>query len=236
MYVLGLDTSTFTASVALARGTRMLATAELDTSAHSTELLATVHQVLEQAGVVPAALDAIAVGAGPGSFTGLRIGLATAKGLGFALERPVWAVSSLAAMAFAAGRAEVVLVPIMDARRGEVYAGFFRLRAGVPVELAPEVAIAPTALAAQIAKVRDAAAVVVFGNGLLAHGDSLASLGDGVFVDDSLGKTPTAAAVALLAQAGAAVDALEHGAPSYVRPAEAEVKYPDGVPGALPRR
>ena len=78
----------------------------------------------------PRDLDAVAIGAGPGSFTGLRIGMATAKGIAFAAECPLWAVSSLAALAHAAGRdPDAIVVAVLDARRGEVYAGAYRATA-----------------------------------------------------------------------------------------------------------
>src|SRR6185295_11599803 len=107
----------------------------------------------------PGALDAIAIGAGPGSFTGLRIGMATAKGIAFAAGRPLWAVSSLAALADDArhalagdqrfGHADAAICAALDARRGELFAGWFRR--GAP--LGPERVIAPEDLAAWLADI-----------------------------------------------------------------------------------
>jgi tRNA threonylcarbamoyladenosine biosynthesis protein TsaB len=100
--VLGLDTATATAGIAIVDGDRVLGEARHDTSGRGADLLVKIDEVCRAAGVAPGALDAIAIGAGPGSFTGLRIGMATAKGIAFAAQRPLWAVSSLAALAYAA--------------------------------------------------------------------------------------------------------------------------------------
>jgi tRNA threonylcarbamoyladenosine biosynthesis protein TsaB len=247
--VLGLDSATLTASAAVRRGGALVAARDGVSLAHSSDLLTLVDAVMAEAGARPAELTSIAAGLGPGSFTGLRIGLATAKGLAFALGLPLLGVSSLAALAHSAVRlrpelagADALLVPALDARRGELYAGFYR-RAGDHVSaVAPEVVLAPGALAAAIDAVRAASGlrqVVVMGDALAAHHAALA----GMFADGGaqaapdLRATPSAIDVAALAEAGGgdALDVLEQGAPRYIRPSEAEVKYPDGVPGALPR-
>src|SRR5512138_1272778 len=94
-----------------------------------------------------------AVGIGPGSFTGLRIGLATLKGLAYARRRPVAGASSLAAMALAAAPdapAGALLVPLLDARKGAVYAGFYRRDAGGVTPVQPEADLSPDALAERL--------------------------------------------------------------------------------------
>ena len=232
MRILAIDTSTWTASAAIVdeRGV-VIADGEARTETHSENLLPLIASVVERAGVAAAELDAVAVGAGPGSFTGLRIGLATAKGVAFAAGRPLWVVSSLAALAM--DLAEVssanLVVPVLDARRGEIFAGFYdrSIRAR-----APDAVMAPGALAAAIASVRISdESQALAGDGLLAYPE-LASLG----AAPGARATPSAASVARLALAGDRTDVLGHGAPIYIRPSEAEVKYPDGVPGALRKR
>lgn len=229
MRVLAIDTSTWTASAAVCdEHGAVIADGEARTETHSENLLPLIADVCARAGVAAAALDAVAVGVGPGSFTGLRIGLATAKGIAFAAGRPLWAVSSLAALAMdLAGVANAdLLVPVLDARRGEIFAGFydrsFRARA-------PEVVLAPGALAAAIAAV-GVPDIALAGDGLVAYPE-LAGLG-GV----SARATPSAASIARLALGGERADVLGHGAPVYIRPSEAEVKYPNGVPGALRKK
>jgi tRNA threonylcarbamoyladenosine biosynthesis protein TsaB len=242
--VLALDTSTLTASVAVVRvvpgdAPEVLAEGDADTGNASEQLMPLVAELMERAGMRMADLDAVAVGAGPGSFTGLRIGLATAKGLAFAADKPLWLVSSLGALAWSMDASDGALrVPVLDARRGELYAGFFRVDAGagrgVPRAVAVERVLRPGDLAATIAEVcGDAgAAVAVAGDALVAHAAGLADLP--VNVRRASGRaTPGAVGVAALAAAGDRADGLANGAPAYIRPAEAEVMYPDGVPGAL---
>ena len=238
MIVLGLDTATHTAGIALVQDDRVLAACRHDTSGRGADLLVKLDELCRGAGLAPSAFDAIAVGAGPGSFTGLRIGMATAKGIAFAAQRPLWAVSSLAALADDARRevapAEPIVCAALDARRGEVFAGCFWRG----VALAPERVMAPAELGpwiTELARAADPRAIVRFaGDAVDAHRATLAPLAG------ALGwlaaRTPSGTAVARLALAGARVDITVGGAPTYIRPPEAEVMYPDGVPGALPRR
>ena len=239
--ILGLDTATSTAGIAITDDERVLGEARHDTSGRGADLLVRIDELCRAAGVAPTALDAIAVGAGPGSFTGLRIGMATAKGIAFAARRPLWAVSSLAALADDALRelaeAAGVICAVLDARRGEVFAGCYR----GGVALAPERVMAPHELAPWVAQIASRAVepgesgeptVRFAGDAIEAHRDTLAPLRDRWLV----ARTPSGRAVVRLALAGDRVDITLGGAPTYIRPSEAEVKYPDGVPGALPKR
>ena len=127
MIVLGLETATNVCGVALVDDDRVLA--EFSTSGrltHSQRLMPLVEQALTEAGIDRGRLDGIAVSAGPGSFTGLRIGLATAKGLGFALDRPVLAVPTLDALAFNVWAWRGLICPLLDARKDQVYAALYR--------------------------------------------------------------------------------------------------------------
>lgn len=248
MKVLGLDTATSTAGIAIVDDDRVLGEARHDASGRGADLLVQIDRVCRTAGIAPAALDAIAIGAGPGSFTGLRIGMATAKGIAFAAQRPLWAVSSLAALADDAAQELAndpqhapdgdVICAVLDARRGEVFAGCFR----GGVALAPERVLLPTELAPWLAEILGAASahtspaprVWFAGDAIDAHRDALAAVSaHGPWL---AARTPSGRAVAQLALAGARVDITLGGAPTYIRPSEAEVKYPDGVPGALRRR
>jgi tRNA threonylcarbamoyladenosine biosynthesis protein TsaB len=129
MTILGLETSTAVCSVGLYRDKKPGAEMSLrESHIHSEKLLMLVQEVLRSGETTLQQLDAIAVSIGPGSFTGLRIGLSTAKGLSFALEKPVIAVSTFEAIA-EAGRqkhpgASSVLV-LIDAKKGEWYVGGF---------------------------------------------------------------------------------------------------------------
>ncbi|MBS1119968.1 MAG: peptidase glycoprotease [Deltaproteobacteria bacterium] len=238
MKVLGLDTATLTAGIAVIDDGRVLAEARHDSSNRSSDLLVAVDDVCRRAGVAPTALDAIAIGAGPGSFTGLRIGMATAKGIAFAAHRPLWAVSSLAALAHDAITVladqprlpsdDGVIVAVLDARRGEVYAGCYR--AGAPLD--DERVLAPGELAAWVRTLAGERPTWFAGDALAAHPEVLAPLAEQWLAIS----TPSGTGVAQLALAGKRVDVLTAGVPTYIRPSEAETKYPDGVPGALRRR
>ena len=132
--ILAIETATSTARVAVLDGAGAVLAAREETAArHSANLLRLCDQALVQAGVAPAALAAIACGAGPGSFTGLRVGLAVGKGLALPTGRPFLLVSSLAALALdifeaagEVGEGGVVAAPCIDAGKGQIYAGFFR--------------------------------------------------------------------------------------------------------------
>lgn len=135
-HILAIETATTTARVAVLdrNGTRRAAR-EATAERHSSNLLRLCDEVLREAGVAPAKLDAIACGAGPGSFTGLRVGLAVGKGLALPTARPFLLVSSLAALALdilrttdtvPPGSAAPFAVPCIDAGKGQIYAGLYR--------------------------------------------------------------------------------------------------------------
>lgn len=136
---LGIEAATPTGGAAVARDGVLLAEVTLGlTTRHSELLLPGIDFVLHAAGVGRAELDGIVVGAGPGSFTGVRIAAATARGLAAALHIPLFAHSSLAAVAAGARTGDRPVCALFDARRGEVYAGCYRFADGrMDVLLAP---------------------------------------------------------------------------------------------------
>jgi len=120
-FYVGFDTSSFVGSVAVARGADVLARATLDDRGeHASKLIPTVAEVLEEASVDRSELSGVVVGEGPGSFTGVRVAAATAKGLAYALGRPMWAISSLAATALSVEGSGIRYV-LFDARGDRVY-------------------------------------------------------------------------------------------------------------------
>jgi tRNA threonylcarbamoyladenosine biosynthesis protein TsaB len=250
--ILGIDTSTLTAGIALLDGETVLAEARHDGSARTADLLVAIDALFKQAKCGPMELDAVAVGEGPGSFTGLRIGMATAKGIAFAAGVPLWSVSSLAALAWDGARDPIAtermwkipggaFVAALDARRGEVFAGCYRAddTTGAWSLIGEERVLAPRDLAAWVAQLTDRLYADWNGLYLSYAGDALeaypAELGilSGLWLD---ARTPSGVAVARLALSGTRTDVLVSGGPTYIRPSEAEVMYPDGVPGALRRR
>ncbi len=129
MRVLALDSSGLVASVALLEDEAILG--EYSTNfhkTHSTTLLPMLDELMRmlELDIKEASIDVIAVAKGPGSFTGLRIGAATAKGLALALKVPIIGVSTLAALAFGLWGSRGLVCPIMDARRDQVYTGLYR--------------------------------------------------------------------------------------------------------------
>ena len=224
-HLLGIDTSTATLSVAILRDGALVGERTDQVSRNRTGLLELIDALFVEAGLTPRDLDAVAVGAGPGSFTGLRIGMATAKGIAFAIGRPLWVVSSLAALAHAelADDDTGTVVAVLDARRGEVYAGAYRRHERGVIAVGDERVFAP-------------AEAVMLATPARYTGDAAATYAELAGLPGTWGITPSGRAVAELALAGARVDVLIGGAPSYVRPSEAEVKYPDGIPGAVRKR
>jgi tRNA threonylcarbamoyladenosine biosynthesis protein TsaB len=220
--VLCLDTSTPTARVAIVDATgAALAGAEATAERHSQHVLKLCDEALRGAGVRPESLAAIACGAGPGSFTGLRVGLAVAKGLALATGTPLLLVSSLQALAADIARRGPAgarfAVPCIDAGKGEVYAFACALDTGGAAEGGEPWRLSPEALAARVAELPSA---VVAGNGAERHAATLdARLAPGARRLSVEGPTALAiAALALPRLARGESDDLEKAVPFYGRP------------------
>lgn len=126
MKLLALDSSGLVASVAIVTEDTMLAEYTLNfKKTHSQTLLPMLEEVVKMVELDLSQVDAIAVTAGPGSFTGLRIGSATAKGLGLALEKPIVAIPTLEGLAYNLCGTDKLVCPMMDARRNQVYTGLY---------------------------------------------------------------------------------------------------------------
>ena len=127
MKILALDSSGIVASVAVIEDDILLAEYTVNyKKTHSQTLLPMLDKVVKMTELDLETIDAIAVAAGPGSFTGLRIGSATAKGLGLALKKPLIAVPTVDALAYNLYDVSGLICPIMDARRSQVYTGIYR--------------------------------------------------------------------------------------------------------------
>ena len=126
MKILSVDTSTPTCTVGVVDGDRLLAES-VDSSGqtHARHLMGMIDSSMAACGLSVKKIDGFAVVTGPGTFTGLRIGISTIKGLAFALSKPVVGVTSLAALAEQAELPTELVCPVMDARRNEVYYGFY---------------------------------------------------------------------------------------------------------------
>ena len=127
MKLLAIESSGLVASAAIATETALLAEYTVNfKKTHSQTLLPMVEEIISMLGIELKEIDAIAVSAGPGSFTGLRIGSATAKGLGLALNKPIIPVPTTQGIAANVYGAEGILCPLMDAKRNQVYTGLYR--------------------------------------------------------------------------------------------------------------
>lgn len=149
MKILSIDSSGLVASVAVMSDGILTGEYTIhNKKTHSQTLLPMISDMLQMAEIKPEELDCIAVSAGPGSFTGLRIGAATAKGLAWTLGIPIVPVSSLMGLAANVARPGAVVCPIMDARRNQVYFGVYRITDGLPEELvSPDVVAVEKAVA-----------------------------------------------------------------------------------------
>ena len=143
MLILAFETSAKAAGVALHDGAKLLAECYQNTGlTHSQTLMVMAEDLLKQCGLTAADVTHVAVAAGPGSFTGVRIGVAAAKGFAWGAQLPCCGVSTLEAMARGLGVYEGVICACMDARRSQVYNALFRAEKGVLTLLCPDRAIA----------------------------------------------------------------------------------------------
>ena len=141
MKILGIESAALVASVAIVD--ENVTIAEYTTNfkkTHSETLLPMLNEIINMTGISLKSIDAIAISGGPGSFTGLRIGAASAKGLGLALDLPLIHVPTLDAMALNIYSTNALIVPIMDARRDQVYTGIYKNSEGLEV-LKPSMAV-----------------------------------------------------------------------------------------------
>ena len=176
MKILALESSAKAASCAvLADGEPLAAASQLTGLTHSRTLLPMVQDMLKNSELSLADMDAIAVAAGPGSFTGLRIGLATVKGLGWAADKPCIGVSTLEAMAHPLRHMDGIIVCAMDARRSQIYNAVFLADEGTLTRLREDRALS---LEDAAADVRDFdGPVTIVGDGAVLCRDYFLSVG-----------------------------------------------------------
>lgn len=233
MSMLALDTSTLVSSVALAESGRLLAEITLQTrKTHSEHLLPHIADLLEKASQKRSDLTAIAVSIGPGSFTGLRIGLATAKALAYALKLPLVGVPTLAALAFGCYAPGVTLAPMLDAQKGNVYYSLYQWRPDGLAELTAPAVAAADSLFARLEKL--ATPVVLLGEAAVMFAGQ-AEAYSRLFLPPAHCVIPRAGSVAMLG-----LDRLNQGQqddiemlePLYIRRSEAEVLWEQRHGGA----
>lgn len=162
--ILGIDSSAISAGCALVEGGKIIAEQFLNTRhTHSETLMPMVSSMLKSAGVTLADVERIVVTAGPGSFTGLRIGIATVKGLCTGAEKPCVAVSTLEAIAYNFIGVDGIICACMDARCKQVYNALFRSEGGVITRLCDDRAITLEELSVELSRLEER--VILAGDG-----------------------------------------------------------------------
>jgi tRNA threonylcarbamoyladenosine biosynthesis protein TsaB len=235
MKILGIDTSTSCGSVGLIDGDSVIAEYLLDIpSTHSERLLSSIECVLEQARCSIETLDGWAISLGPGSFTGLRIGVSTIKGLVFATEKPVAGVPTLDALASNVSPTPYLICPILDARKGEVYTSFYRYdNEDTLARVSAYQAISPETLVKKIEE-----KTIFLGNGVPTYRDylrnALPTLASFVPVPLNLSYGSTVARLGLERIQRNEVLDLSTFTPIYIRASEAEIRWKEKHPDTMP--
>jgi tRNA threonylcarbamoyladenosine biosynthesis protein TsaB len=225
--ILALETATLAGGAALLDGGRIVGQSLLNIAlTHSERLMAVVDRLLQDCGWEVKELDGLAVSIGPGSFTGLRVGVATAQGLALALGVPVAPVPTLDAMAATLPFAEWPVCPLLDARKGEVYLSLYRWAGEAMKREWDYLALPPEAAVERLVP-----PVIVLGDGVPPCGPFLARLGAAVRIASPAHSLPSPAVVGelghLMLEAGQGIPG-EALAPLYLRPSEAELKSKHG--------
>ena len=225
MKILGIDTSTPIGSIALIDGDHLVAEHTLNiVQAHSSRLMPAIDSVLKWGDITVDALDGCAVGIGPGSFTGIRIGVATVKSVCYALDTPIVGVSTLEAIAYNLRSTNGVICPLLDARRSEIYGTIFE---GGPEwqRLSEDLCLSIDAFLDRLGEVTAQRRVPTtfnfVGDGLLTYGNAVRErLGERASFADPIFNVPRGATIAHLG-----AQRLQHGdndnywtlVPNYVR-------------------
>lgn len=228
-YILAIDTATPCSTVAITRGGladgEVAATVSLSSSVtHSRRLLSAIDWLLTEAGVEKDQVTGYAAGLGPGSFTGLRIGMATAKGLAGATGAPLFGVSTLDMLASCCTDPDRLICSVLDARKKELYAAFYKCdpATGYPRRISEIEALAPQSLTARITE-----PVLMIGDGLKAYGEMLKEqIGDKMSTAPAHLWSPSAATLGLLAGDMALRNEtldISAATPFYVRASDAEL-------------
>ena len=222
MKILAIDSTAIVASVALCDDEKLIALYTVNNgNTHSETLLPMVESILKEAKLTPADIELFAVSNGPGSFTGVRIGCATVKGLAFGRMTPCVGVSTLEALAYNLKGSDGILCPVMNARRNQVYNALFRFEGDRLVRLCEDRAIAISELADEFAEKNEK--VYLSGDGV--------SITAPAIPEDKLGFThPVMAHQNAYSVAMCALEAYRSGnyttdidlAPTYLRPSQAE--------------
>lgn len=225
MKLLAVESSAVSAGAVIIEDGKILAESYLNVGlTHSETLLPMVEQVLNLTGLSAAEMDCFAVAQGPGSFTGIRIGVATVKGLAFPRNTPCVGVSALEAMAYQLSGFDCYASCVMDARRSQVYHALFRIRDGIVERISPDEAVSIDSLRQEIKKFNEIPYIFI-GDGAALCYNTLEEYKGIVRLAPSHLMFQRAAGVAMAAEAAAARgEQVEPGelVPTYLRLAQAQ--------------
>ncbi|MBI5234528.1 MAG: tRNA (adenosine(37)-N6)-threonylcarbamoyltransferase complex dimerization subunit type 1 TsaB [Deltaproteobacteria bacterium] len=226
MHILAFDTATSSGAVAVVRDNTVLAQWQgAREGAHAVTLMPAVDSVLKEAGLRIADIDCFAVGVGPGSFTGLRIGISAVKGLSWTLDKKVVAVSSLKAIAMNLKEESALICPILDAKKKEVYTSLYRFKDDEMETLMHETVIKPSELFSMIKSGFGPRDVVFIGEGLDVYKDLLEREIEGARLGPEALWQVSAVNIAALAMSDMEKAVLPWQiSPKYLRKSEAETK------------
>ena len=229
MKVLAIDTSTAMAGIAVVNEQGLLAEYMLnDKKTHSQKLVPMLVELLDSLKMTPADMDIFAAVTGPGSFTGLRIGVTTIKALAYAVNKPVVGVPSLDALANAVTVSEdAVVCPMMDARNNQVYTALYKSRNGIMSNLSGYMGVHVSDLVSQIEEKNEN--VIFTGDGSALHRDFLKiQLGERCLFMPDFALQQMAAPAAMIALSlalrGETISCYDL-MPFYLRPSQAEREY-----------
>ena len=225
MKVLGIDSSGMTATVALIEDDKLIAEFTVNNKrTHSETLMPMIDKVLTASETDIRDVELLAIAAGPGSFTGLRIGAATVKGLGMSLDVPVVAIPTCEGLAMNLSGTDRLVCPLMDARRNQVYTGLYRVSGDMP-----EAVIEQTAcdISEIVDKVNEAGEKVIFlGDGSAIFKEYIESNIRVEFsfanANASLQRGASIASLGLLYQKAGKTVSVDEFTPVYLRPSQAE--------------
>jgi tRNA threonylcarbamoyladenosine biosynthesis protein TsaB len=233
MIVLGIETSTAQTSLALGTEQGVIASIELTSRVREDTVVPVLHQLLAWSGTELHQVGGVAVGLGPGLFTGLRVGVETGKTLAQVLTLPIVGIPSLDVLAFGVRYTHRLIGAVMDARRGEVFRAFYRGVPGGVVRQGEYRVTPPEHLAAELEAVREE--VLLVGNGAILYRRQLEAAGTGIEFASPAQAHPQASALVELAVPRFIREETERSfevVPLYLRKSDAEIAWDQRARGA----
>ncbi len=236
MKILGIDSSGVVASAAVLVDDTLVSEFTVNNKqTHSQTLLPMIDQVIQMSEVALEELDAIAVAAGPGSFTGLRIGASTAKGLGLALNKPIVSVPTLEGLAYRLAGTSGLICPLMDARRNQVYTGIYRCEPGHLQIVAEQKAVGIEDILQELTTFQET--VTFLGDGVPVQLDTIRETYHGTYqlapVHLSRQSAASVAALGQIYYQQGKIETAEEHRPVYLRKSQAEREREERLRGQM---